>query len=288
MPLHTAVIPAAGMGTRFLPATKAVPKELMPIFDTPALQLVMDEAIGAGCDHIVVVSSKAKTGIEAYLAPSADAVKRVRDSGRTELADRLARIGSDVRVSVVYQDAPRGLGHAIGCARSAVGNEPFAVLLPDELMGDSSLLKQMSDMYLQNGKSVVGLKQVPMTEVSAYGCVKTTSAPTASGEVTVTDVVEKPAMHEAPSDLILIGRYVLHAGMFDMLDALKPAPSGEIQLTDALLIEAQAGDLFGVVSSIARFDTGTPMGWLQAVIELTLQRKDAGAELEAWLKGKYS
>ena len=288
MPLHTAVIPAAGMGTRFLPATKAVPKELMPIFDTPALQLVMDEAIGAGCDHIVVVSSKAKTGIEAYLAPSADAVKRVRDSGRTELADRLARIGSDVRVSVVYQDAPRGLGHAIGCARSAVGNEPFAVLLPDELMGSSSLLKQMSDMFLQNGKSVVGLKQVPMNEVSAYGCVKTTSAPTASGEVTVTDVVEKPAMHEAPSDLILIGRYVLHAGMFDMLDELKPAPSGEIQLTDALLIEAQAGDLFGVVSNIARFDTGTPMGWLQAVIELTLQRKDTGAELEAWLKGKYS
>ena len=288
MPLHTAVIPAAGMGTRFLPATKAVPKELMPIFDTPALQLVMDEAIGAGCDHIVVVSSKAKTGIEAYLAPSPDAVKRVRDSGRTELADRLTRIGSDVRISVVYQDAPRGLGHAIGCARSAVGNEPFAVLLPDELMGDSSLLKQMSDMFLQNGKSVVGLKQVPMTEVSAYGCVKTTSAPTASGEVTVTDVVEKPAMHEAPSDLILIGRYVLHAGMFDMLDTLKPAPSGEIQLTDALLIEAQAGELCGVVSSIARFDTGTPMGWLQAVIELTLQRKDAGAELEAWLKGKYS
>ena len=288
MPLHTAVIPAAGMGTRFLPATKAVPKELMPIFDTPALQLVMDEAIGAGCDHIVVVSSKAKTGIEAYLAPSPDAVKRVRDSGRTELADRLARIGSDVRVSVVYQDAPRGLGHAIGCARSAVGNEPFAVLLPDELMGDSSLLTQMSEMFVQQGKSVVGLKQVPMSEVSAYGCVSTTAAPTASGEVSVTGVVEKPALHEAPSDLILIGRYVLHTGMFEMLDALKPAPSGEIQLTDALLIEAQAGNLRGVVSNIARFDTGTPMGWLQAVIELTLQRKDAGTELEAWLKGRFS
>ena len=288
MPLHTAVIPAAGMGTRFLPATKAVPKELMPIFDTPALQLVMDEAIGAGCDHIVVVSSKAKTGIEAYLAPSPDAVKRVRDSGRTELADRLARIGSDVRISVVYQDAPRGLGHAIGCARSAVGNEPFAVLLPDELMGDSSLLTQMSEMFVQQGKSVVGLKQVPMSEVSAYGCVSTTAAPTASGEVSVTGVVEKPALHEAPSDLILIGRYVLHTGMFEMLDALKPAPSGEIQLTDALLIEAQAGNLRGVVSNIARFDTGTPMGWLQAVIELTLQRKDAGTELEAWLKGRFS
>jgi len=146
----------------------------------------------------------------------------------------------------------------------------------------------MSEMFVQQGKSVVGLKQVPMSEVSAYGCVSTTAAPTASGEVSVTGVVEKPALHEAPSDLILIGRYVLHTGMFEMLDALKPAPSGEIQLTDALLIEAQAGNLRGVVSNIARFDTGTPMGWLQAVIELTLQRKDAGTELEAWLKGRFS
>ena len=157
MPLHTAVIPAAGMGTRFLPATKAVPKELMPIFDTPALQLVMDEAIGAGCDHIVVVSSKAKTGIEAYLAPSPDAVKRVRDSGRTELADRLARIGSDVRISVVYQDAPRGLGHAIGCARSAVGNEPFAVLLPDELDEAAAAL----DMFWPIIELTIELKALP-------------------------------------------------------------------------------------------------------------------------------
>jgi UTP--glucose-1-phosphate uridylyltransferase len=276
------------MGTRFLPATKAVPKELMPIFDTPALQLVMDEAIGAGCDHIVVVSSKAKTGIEAYLVPSPDVVKRVRDSGRTQLADRLGRLGSDVQVSVVYQDAPRGLGHAIGCARSTVGSEPFAVLLPDELMGDSSLLVQMSAMFSEKGKSVVGLKKVPMTEVSAYGCVTTTAAPTANGEVQVTGVVEKPAMHEAPSDMILIGRYVLHSGMLDMLDALQPAPSGEIQLTDALLMEAKEGNLFGVVSDIARFDTGTPMGWLQAVVELTLQRNDVGTELATWLQGRFS
>ena len=287
MAMHTAVIPAAGMGTRFLPATKAVPKELMPIFDTPALQIVMDEAIGAGCDHIVVVSSKAKSGIEAYLAPSPDVVKRVRDSGRTELADRLSLIGTDVKITVAYQDVPRGLGHAVACARQAVGNESFAVLLPDELMGDASLLTQMWKMHDTGGKHVVGLKQVPMSEVSAYGCVNTTGAPDIDGVVTVTGVVEKPAINEAPSDLILIGRYVLGADMFDMLDTLAPAKGGEILLTDALLMAAIAGNLLGVVSDIDRHDTGTPMGWLQAVIEIALQRKDVGTELSTWLEGRF-
>ena len=285
--MHTAVIPAAGLGTRFLPATKAVPKELMPIFDTPALQLVMDEAIGAGCDHIVVVSNKAKSGIEAYLVPSPDVVKRVRDSGRTELADRLSLIGTDVKITVAYQDVPRGLGHAVACARQAVGNESFAVLLPDELMGDASLLTQMWKMHEAGGKHVVGLKQVPMSEVSAYGCVKTTGAPDKDGVVTVTGVVEKPAINEAPSDLILIGRYVLGADMFDMLDTLAPAKGGEILLTDALLMAATAGNLLGVVSDIDRHDTGTPMGWLQAVIEIALKRKDVGAELSTWLEGRF-
>ena len=285
--MHTAVIPAAGLGTRFLPATKAVPKELMPIFDTPALQLVMDEAIGAGCDHIVVVSNKAKSGIEAYLVPSPDVVKRVRDSGRAELADRLSLIGTDVKITVAYQDVPRGLGHAVACARQAVGNESFAVMLPDELMGDASLLTQMWKMHDAGNKNVVGLKQVPMSEVSAYGCVKTTGAPGKDGVVTVTGVVEKPAINEAPSDLILIGRYVLSADMFDMLDTLAPAKGGEILLTDALLMAANAGNLLGVVSGIDRHDTGTPMGWLQAVIEIALKRKDVGDELSTWLEGRF-
>ncbi len=285
--MHTAVIPAAGMGTRFLPATKAVPKELMPIFDTPALQMVMDEASGAGCDHIVVVSSKAKSGIEAYLVPSPDVVKRVRESGRSELADRLALIGTDVKISVVYQDAPRGLGHAVARARQAVGNESFAVLLPDELMGDASLLTQMCTIHDAGGKHVVGLKQVPMSEVSSYGCVTTTGAPDKDGVVTITGVVEKPAISDAPSDLILIGRYVLGADMFDMLDTLSPATGGEILLTDALLMAANSSTLLGVVSDIERYDTGTPMGWLQAVIEIALKRKDVGTELSTWIGKRF-
>jgi UTP--glucose-1-phosphate uridylyltransferase len=282
------VIPAAGLGTRFLPATKAVPKELMPIFDTPALQLVMDEAIGAGVEHIVIVSNVAKTGIEAYVKPSPEVVARVRDSGRGELADRLARIGGDVRVTVCFQDVPRGLGHAISCARDAVGEEAFAVLLPDELMGGPELLQQLAAMHERDGFTAVALKRVPMAEVSSYGCVTTTAAPSADGEVTITGVVEKPRMEDAPSDLIIIGRYVLAAEMFDLLADLAPAPNGEIQLTDALLAGAEMGRVLGLVSDIDRFDTGTPMGWLQAVIELARRRNDVGPEFEAWLRSQFA
>lgn len=287
MAIRTAVIPAAGLGTRFLPATKAVPKELMPIFDTPALQLVMDEAIGAGVEHIVVVSNRSKSAIEAYLTPSADVVSRVRDSGRRDLADRLARIGNDVRVSVVYQDVPRGLGHAVGCARQAVGNQSFAVLLPDELMGDSSLLTALSQVHDATGESVVGLKRVDRSEVSAYGCVRTSGEPDQFGLVSVTDVVEKPSITDAPSDIIIIGRYVLASKAFDDIESLQPAGNGEIQLTDALQMAALAGLLRGIVSDIERHDTGTPRGWLEAVIEIALRRPDVGPSFEQWLRSRF-
>ena len=144
MLVRSAVIPAAGLGTRFLPATKAVPKELMPIGDTPAIQIIIDEALGAGIEHIVVVSSRTKPAIEQYFAPDDALVATLREKGKDDVADRLAAIGRDWRVTIAYQDNPRGLGHAVGCGREAVGDEPFAVLLPDELMGDSSLLAQMN------------------------------------------------------------------------------------------------------------------------------------------------
>ena len=283
MAIRTAVIPAAGMGTRFLPATKAVPKELMPIFDTPAIQLVMDEAIGAGATRIVIVTSPNKPAIEQYVQPSDDVVKRVRDTGRVDLAARLERIGRDVEVVFALQSEPKGLGHAVSCAHEQVGNEPFMLLLPDELMGGPALLSQMVAMCERDDKSVVGLKQVPMSEVASYGVVTTTSAPSATGEVTVTGVVEKPKPEESPSDLILIGRYVLMPEMFDLLAGLKPAASGEIQLTDALLLGANERKVLGVVSDIARYDTGTPLGWLKAVIEFARQREDVAPSLDAWL-----
>ncbi|MDO8361501.1 MAG: UTP--glucose-1-phosphate uridylyltransferase [Actinomycetota bacterium] len=283
MRAHTAVIPAAGMGTRFLPATKAVPKELLPIIDTPALQLIIDEAAGAGIDHVVVVTSHAKPAIEAYFAESPEVVAKLRSTGRNEVADHLERIGRDMRITFAYQDVAMGLGHAVGCAREAVGDEPFAVLLPDEIMGDSSLLAQMCDVSAATGGSVVGLKQVPRDEVSAYGVIDPAGPLDADGVVSVRTMVEKPPVAEAPSELIIIGRYVLTPDVFDKIERVQPGAGGEIQLTDALRMQAENGPFHGVLSGIRRYDTGNPLGWLTAVVELALDDERIGSQFRTWL-----
>jgi UTP--glucose-1-phosphate uridylyltransferase len=283
MQVRSAVIPAAGMGTRFLPASKAVPKELLPIGDTPALQLVIDEALGAGIDHVVIVSSKGKPAIEAYFEPSPEVIETLEASGRTELADRIRGIGADWRVTVVHQDAPKGLGHAVGCAAEAVGNQPFAVLLPDELMGDSSLLAHMNGICVSTGGSVVGLKEVPDEEVSSYGVIDPAGPVDGDGVVAIRDMVEKPPRESAPSNLIIIGRYVLTPDVFDEIAGLQPGRGGELQLTDALRAQAARAPFHGVVSRITRYDTGNPLGFLTAAIELTLRNPDMGADLRQFL-----
>lgn len=284
MQVRSAVIPAAGMGTRFLPVTKAVPKELLPIGDVPAVQLVIDEALGAGIDHIVLVSSRDKPAIESYFAPDPALVDSLEAKGKTDVAERIRSIGRDWRVSVVYQDSPRGLGHAVGCAREAVGDEPFAVLLPDEIMGDSSLLAQMNGVCLATGGSVVGLKQVPSDEVSAYGVIDPGGPVDADGVVPVKGLVEKPPAADAPSDLIIIGRYVLTPDVFDEIEALTPGAGGELQLTDALLAQALRAPFHGVLSRIARHDTGTPLGFLTAAIEIGLGDPEMGPDLRTFLR----
>ena len=283
MRARTAVIPAAGLGTRFYPVTKAVPKELLPIVDVPALQLVMDEAVAAGIDHIVLVSHVSKTPVEAYVAPSQVVIDKVRASGRDELADRLALIGTEVKVSVVYQDAPRGLGHAVGCARDAVGDEPFAVLLPDEIMGDAVLLNALSDSCARTGVGAVGLMRVPMEQVSAYGVITPSAASPADGPFDIVDVVEKPAQADAPSNLIIIGRYVLTPDVFGEIDNLKPHANGELQLTDAMRAQCVHSPLTGMINHSKRWDTGTPMGWLTAVVDIALSRPDIEPGLRSWL-----
>lgn len=283
MRARTAVIPAAGLGTRFYPVTKAVPKELLPVYDVPALQLILDEAIGAGIDHVVLVSSRAKPGLENYVAPSPGVVAKLREQGRDDVADRLARIGTDVRVSITYQDNPQGLGHAVGCARDLVGDEPFAVLLPDELRGDPGLLRLLVDSCEATGKSAIELKRVPMDQVSAYGVVTVTDDSPADGPFGIVGVVEKPRLEDAPSDLIILGRYVLTAAIFDDIAALTPHANGEYQLTDALLAQGLRGELLGHLTTTRRYDTGTPMGWLEAVIDMTLRRDDTGPGLRDWL-----
>lgn len=283
MHVRSAVIPAAGMGTRFLPATKAVPKELMPIGDTPAIQIIIDEALGAGVEHIVVVSSRSKPAVEAYFTPDERLVSALRDKGKDDVADRVASIGRDWRVSVVYQDNPRGLGHAVGCAREAVGDEPFAVLLPDELMGDSSLLAQMNGVCLSTGGSVVGVKQVPRDQVSSYGVLAPSGPISDDGVIPVADLVEKPPVAEAPSDYILIGRYVLTPDVFDEIEQLTPGAGGELQLTDALRAQASRSPFSGVLSRTDRFDTGNPVGFLESAIAFALKHPEMGVETRGLL-----
>ncbi|MFM2076446.1 MAG: UTP--glucose-phosphate uridylyltransferase [Actinomycetota bacterium] len=274
------------MGTRFLPATKAVPKELLPIIDTPALQLILDEAAGAGIDHVVIVTSHAKPAIEAYFEPAPDVVAKLRSTGRHQIADALERVGRDLRISFAYQDEPLGLGHAVNCARRLVGDEPFAVMLPDELIGDSDLLRQLIDVCEATGGSAVGLMQVPPADVVSYGVVHPAGQVDANGVVRIHTMVEKPAVDEAPSDLIIIGRYVLTPDVFGRLDQVRPGAGGEIQLTDALRMQAADGPFHGVLRTIQRHDTGNPLGWLTAVVDLALDDPAIGDAFREWLRGR--
>jgi UTP--glucose-1-phosphate uridylyltransferase len=288
MEVRTAVIPAAGRGTRFLPLTHAVPKELLPVGSVPALHVVIDEAIGAGIDHIVLVVSDEKHSLRRYLEPDDDVVERVAASGRPELARQLASFGSEIRLSFVVQDRPLGLGHAVGCARYAVGDQPFAVLLPDELMGSSALLASMAATLSATGGSVVALRRVARHEVSAYGVVAPVGQVSAAGVVPIADVVEKPSIDDAPSDLIIIGRYVLTPDVFDHIERLSPGAGGELQLTDALRSQSRLHPLHGVLSMVTRHDTGTPAGWVRAVIDRALDDPEVGPELAAWLNDRLA
>lgn len=285
--IRTAVVPAAGQGTRLLPATKAVPKELLPIMERPALQFIVDEAIGAGVDHLVIVTSHTKPAIEEYFVASASVEESLIRQGRADVAQELRRIGQDVRVSFVYQDEPRGLGHAVGCARSVVGDEPFFVLLPDELMEGPALLVSMAEMYAETQRGVVALKSMAQQDLSRYGIVTPVGErQTRNGGVAVSiaGIVEKPAVEEAPSDLAIIGRYALTPDIFDILAAMGPSPSGEIQLTDALNVQATAAPLSGLISDIGRWDVGNPLGWVEAVIAVGVNHPDFGPQLQDWMR----
>ncbi len=282
MQVRSAVIPAAGLGTRFLPATKAVPKELFPIGDQPAIQVVIDEALGAGIDHIVVVSSRDKPAIAEYFEPNDELLAALEAKGKIETADRLRAIGRDWRVSIVYQDDPKGLGHAVGCAREAVGDEPFSVMLPDEIMSSSGLLAQMNGVCASTGGSVVAVVEVPREQVSSYGVIDP-SGPMVDGVIPVKDLVEKPPVDEAPSNYIITGRYVLTADAWGEIEALTPGRGGELQLTDALKAQAARSPFHAVFSEVGRYDTGNPLGFLTASIQLGLANPELGDDLRAFL-----
>jgi UTP--glucose-1-phosphate uridylyltransferase len=283
-----AVIPAAGLGTRFLPATKAMPKEMLPVVDRPAIQYVVEEAVKAGLDDILMITGRSKRALEDHFdrAPGLERILELKgDQGRLAAVHEASELGP---IHYVRQGEAKGLGHAVLCAQQHVGEEPFAVLLGDDLIDEAeTLLTTMMEVQQKTGGSVIALIEVDPTQISAYGCADVTAI---EGEdyVRVNSLVEKPAIDEAPSDLAVIGRYVLHPSVFGVLENTAPGRGGEIQLTDALqTLAAGHGDgsgVYGVIFKGRRYDTGDKLSYLKAVITLASERVEFGEDLKTWLK----
>jgi len=291
MAIHKAVIPAAGLGTRFLPATKSTPKEMLPVVDKPAIQYVVEEAVAAGLDDVLLITGRSKRTLADHFdaVPELEAVLEAK--GDTE---RLAKVRESTDLADVHfvrQGQPRGLGHAVLQAKRHVGAEPFAVLLGDDLIDErDALLTTMLALQERVGGSVIALLEVPREQISSYGCA---AVEPIDGEdddtVRVTGLVEKPPVEEAPSNLAIIGRYVLHPAVFEVLERTAPGRGGEIQLTDALatlmdLPAEQGGGVTGVVFRGRRYDTGDRLDYLKAVVRIASDRDDLGPDFRAWLE----
>jgi len=282
-----AVIPAAGLGTRFLPATKAMPKEMLPVVDKPAIQYVVEEAAGAGLTDVLMVTGRNKYSLENHFDSMPELEANLEIKGD---ADRLAKVAEPndlASMHYVRQGAPRGLGHAVLVARMHVGNEPFAVLLGDDLIdARDPLLSRMIEVHGQRHGTVIALLEVEPSQAHLYG-VATVEATDEDDVVRITGLVEKPAPGTAPSNLAVIGRYVLQPEIFDVLEHTAPGKGNEIQLTDALQELARdniAGGVYGVVFRGRRYDTGDRVDYIKAIVQLAVDREDLGSELRPWLK----
>ncbi|EKU71675.1 UTP--glucose-1-phosphate uridylyltransferase GalU [Selenomonas sp. F0473] len=283
-PIRKAVIPAAGYGTRFLPATKATPKEMLPIVDKPTIQYIIEEALSSGIEDILIISGHGKRAIEDHFDSAPALEQELERKGKRELLD-IVRETTDVNVHYVRQKYMRGLGDAILCAKSFVGNESFAVLLGDDVVyhPQRSALRQLMDVYEKTGGSVLGCQVVPDEQVSSYGIV--------AGNITedkrlmrVSDMVEKPSLEEAPSRMAVLGRYIIRPEIFDILSDTTPGKGGEIQLTDALKVLAQLEAVYAYDFEGKRYDLGDKLGFLQATVEFALRRPDLGASFRDYLK----
>jgi UTP--glucose-1-phosphate uridylyltransferase len=281
--IRKAVIPVAGLGTRFLPITKAQPKEMLPLVDKPVIQHVVEEAIRAGVDSIVLVTGRGKQAIENHFDVAYELEDTLLRRGKTEDLEQVRSITSLSAFAYVRQGEPLGLGHAVLCARHAVGNEPFALLLGDDVFGEEDdALEALVRAYEATGKSVVGVQEVPLDHVSRYGIVSAPTDPTQVWEVT--RIVEKPQPEVAPSRFAVVGRYILNPKVFEHLAALEPGVGGEYQLTDALMKLAEAGELVACPIPAKRFDTGNKLDYLKANVEFALKREDLGADFLAYLR----
>ncbi len=289
--VRKAVIPAAGLGTRFLPATKSSPKEMLPVVDKPAIQYVVEEAVKAGLTDILIITGRNKRAIEDHFDRNFELEHFLDNAGKHDLLKEVQFASDLADIHYVRQRDPLGLGHAVSVARHHVGNEPFAVLLADDLMVDEgSLLRSMLDVHEAQGRSVISYVEVLPEEISSYGCIdpKPAGESTASGlsedVVEIRRVVEKPPRAEAPSNFAISGRYVFTPEIFTMLDRIEPGRGGELQLTDAIEMLIEHESVFGVHCRRGRYDVGQKIDFLRANVELALDRTDLGPAFGEWLR----
>ena len=279
-----AIIPAAGLGTRFLPATKASPKEMLPLVDKPLIQYVVEEAVAAGIREIIIITGRGKRAIEDHFDVSVELEENLRENGKSALLKEIRRIADLADFCYVRQRHARGLGHAVLCARPLIGDEPVAVLLGDDIV-DAAVpaIRQLIEVYERFHAPVVGVQPVSKSEVQRYGVIK--AEPMKEGLYRITDLVEKPAPQKAPSNLAVIGRYILTPEVFKTLEETPPGKNGEIQLTDALRALARRGAVYGKRLNGKRYDAGDKLGFLKATVEIGLKRPDLGRPFHRYLKG---
>jgi UTP--glucose-1-phosphate uridylyltransferase len=283
--IRKAVIPAAGMGTRFLPATKATPKEMLPLVDKPLIQYGVEEAVAAGCTDIIIVTGRGKTTMEDHFDRSPELEASLRAKGKSELLKIACGVSRLARISYVRQPEPLGLGHAVLMARELVGDEPFAVILPDDIV-DSQIpcLKQMVEAFAATGSSILGSEVVEGDAISNYGCLDCSPDPHDPRLLAVHHMVEKPRPQDAPSQNAIIGRYILTPRIFSLLEQITPGAGGELQLTDAIKALLQFERVYGFSYEGKRHDAGDKLGFLKATVEFALKRDDLGPAFRAWLK----
>jgi UTP--glucose-1-phosphate uridylyltransferase len=284
-----AVIPAAGMGTRFLPATKATPKEMLPVVDRPAIQYVVEEAVNAGLDDVLIITGRSKASLEDHFDRAPVLERTLSNKNDTHRLAAVMEAAELAQVHYVRQGQPRGLGHAVLCADMHVGHEPIAVLLGDDIIDERNpVLGDMLAVRTELGGSVLCLMEVPHSQIGLYGCAAVEPVP-GSEAVRVTDLVEKPDPDDAPSNLAVIGRYILDPAVFEVLRNTAPGRGDEIQLTDALktltdMPAGSGGGVYGVVFNGRRYDTGDKQSYLQATVRLASARDDLGPDFRAWLR----
>ena len=286
MRVRKAVFPAAGLGTRFLPATKAQPKEMLPIVDKPIIQYGVEEALAAGCDQIIIVTGRGKSAIEDHFDVSYELEKMLEERKKTELLTIVRQISDMIHVAYVRQKEALGLGHAVLMARELVGHEPFAVLLADDVIdANPPCLKQMIDQFNETQSTIIATQQVDGPAISAYGVIDASPVRGNDRLYEVRNMVEKPRPEEAPSNLAIIGRYILTPKIFEVLDRTPLGAGGELQLTDGLRLLLKQEKVFGYRYEGKRHDAGDKLGFLKATVEFALKRPDLSQQFREYLKG---